>query len=128
MLAMLNAQSTQFFNEFLTIYRSLSMQNESKILFGVTFFIKNLHLRYLEKIHELLTTAGAAKAHIVHLMELLVILIMGKRENASKVFASKIDVGERKVAFAEVVNMLLLDEATSKASGLTQASATAAST
>ena len=101
-------RSNQFFNEFFSIYKSLA--SESKLLFGMAFFLKNLHSLYIEKLYQFLKYESSEnKPKVLNLIELLGILITTKKDNANKIFATKIKVGDEDVTFSQVLNLILRD-------------------
>lgn len=104
----LEGDAEQFFVEFFSIYKTL--QADSKILFAVSFFMKNLHQKFMEMIFELIAADDAIKKQrIVNLIELLGLIISSRKENAAKLFKSEVEIQGKKISFSFILNMLLLD-------------------
>lgn len=62
--------------------------------------------------------------NVLNLMELLGLLILSNKSNASKVFNCSVEVGQEKVSFSQVLNLALLHTHESKPNMLTQRSET----
>ena len=91
MLELMDDSCDQFFNEFFSIYKPLS--NDSKALFAVTFFMKNLHVLYMEKVYRYLKSKAADRHKVLNPVEMLTLLVTSKKENAVKLFNAKSEVG-----------------------------------
>lgn len=110
-------RADQFFNEFFSIYKNLSVtaqitQPESKYLFCFSFFHAKLHINYLAKIHECLRTdTQESRTKILNPMELISMLAISKKENAVKIFQCSFLVApsSEKVTFPLILNRILLD-------------------
>lgn len=107
LLELMDDSSDQFFNEFFSIYKPLS--NDSKALFAVTFFMKNLHVLYMEKIYRYLKTKAADRHKMLNPVEMLTLLVTSKKENAVKLFNAKTEVDGDKVSFSTILNLMLAD-------------------
>lgn len=107
MIERLDDASDQFFNEFFAIYKPLS--NDSKALFAVTFFMKNLHSAYILKSYLFLKERAENRHKILNMVEMLGLLLTSKKENAVKMFSTKVEHGEERVTFSMVLNLMIAD-------------------
>lgn len=107
LLDLLDDSADQFFNEFFSIYKPLS--NDSKALFAVTFFMKNLHAHYMEKTYSLLKPRAPDRHKALNLVEMLMLLVTSKKENAVKLFNAKTEVEGERVSISTILNLMLAD-------------------
>lgn len=107
LLDLMDEKSDQFFNEFFSIYKPLS--NDSKALFAVTFFMKNLHVHYMEKSYGYLRQRTPDRHKALNLVEMLMLLVTSKKDNAVKLFNTKTEVNGERVSFSTILNLMLAD-------------------
>lgn len=114
LIELLDESSDQFFNEFFAIYKPLS--NDSKALFAVTFFMKNLHSAYILKSYIFLKERSERRHKILNMVEMLGLLVTSKKENAVKLFSTKVEHGDERITFSMVLNLMIADPLESRVS------------